>query len=46
MEGAAQMTALGRIGQPADIAAVIAFLVGPDGAWVTGQNLRADGGLA
>lgn len=36
---------LGRLGQPADVAAVVAFLAGPDGAWVTGQNLRAGGGL-
>jgi len=39
------LTALGRLGRPADIAAVVAFLVGPDGGWVTGQNLRATGGL-
>jgi 3-oxoacyl-[acyl-carrier protein] reductase len=38
-------TALGRLGQPEDIAAVVAFLAGPDSAWVTGQVLRADGGL-
>ncbi|MCC9306251.1 glucose 1-dehydrogenase [Kitasatospora sp. RB6PN24] len=40
------MTALGRLGEPADVADVVAFLVGPDGRWVTGQNLRATGGLA
>ncbi|GAA4443977.1 hypothetical protein GCM10023170_020970 [Phytohabitans houttuyneae] len=39
------MTALGRLGTPDDIAAVVAFLVGPDGRWVTGQNIRATGGL-
>lgn len=38
-------TPLGRLGRPADIAAVVAFLAGPDAAWVTGQNLLADGGL-
>lgn len=38
-------TALGRIGQPDDVAAVVAFLAGPDGRWVTGQNIRASGGL-
>lgn len=36
---------LGRLGQPADVANVVAFLAGPDGAWVTGQNLRAGGGM-
>ncbi|MEQ4208190.1 SDR family oxidoreductase [Actinopolymorpha sp. B9G3] len=39
------MTTLGRLGQPADIADVVAFLVGPDGRWLTGQNLCAAGGL-
>ncbi|WP_181797427.1 SDR family oxidoreductase [Streptomyces sp. WELS2] len=38
-------TPLSRLGRPAEIAAVVAFLAGPDGAWVTGQNIRADGGL-
>ncbi|MFY1670862.1 SDR family oxidoreductase [Plantactinospora sp. WMMB334] len=37
-------TALGRLGQPADIAAVVAFLAGPDAHWITGQNIRATGG--
>ncbi|GAA1590113.1 SDR family oxidoreductase [Kribbella sancticallisti] len=39
------MTALGRVGEPADVADVVAFLAGPDGRWITGQNLRATGGL-
>ena len=38
-------TPLGRLGLPADIADVVAFLAGPDGRWLTGQNLRATGGL-
>ena len=38
-------TALRRLGQPADIAAVVAFLAGPDSGWITGHNLAADGGL-
>jgi len=42
----AAMSPLGRLGEPADVADVIAFLVGPDGGWMTGQNLRASGGLA
>src|SRR5215207_5861864 len=39
------ITALGRVGQPADVADVVAFLAGPDSRWITGQNLRATGGL-
>ena len=38
-------TALGRLGTPEDIAAVVAFLVSADGGWVTGQVIGADGGL-
>ena len=40
-----RLTPLGRLGQPADVADVVAFLAGPDGRWLTGQNLRATGGL-
>ena len=36
---------LGRLGEPADVARVVAFLTGPDGAWVNGQVLRANGGM-
>jgi 3-oxoacyl-[acyl-carrier protein] reductase len=39
------LTALQRLGRPDDIAAVVAFLAGPDGQWITGQNIRATGGL-
>ncbi|WP_433014724.1 SDR family oxidoreductase [Kribbella sp. CA-294648] len=39
------LTALGRLGVPADIADVVAFLAGPDSRWITGQNLRVTGGL-
>jgi 3-oxoacyl-[acyl-carrier protein] reductase len=41
----AQLTPLGRLGEPADIAAVVAFLAGPDGRWITGQVILASGGL-
>ena len=41
----AALTALQRLGQPDDIAAVVAFLAGPDSGWITGQNIRATGGL-
>ncbi|MGW4763816.1 SDR family NAD(P)-dependent oxidoreductase [Streptomyces pseudogriseolus] len=45
LDAVAGMTPLGRLGQPADVADVVAFLVGPDSRWLTGQNLRATGGL-
>ncbi|WP_028536987.1 SDR family oxidoreductase [Paludibacterium yongneupense] len=37
---------LERLGQPADIAAVVSFLLGADGGWVNSQVLRANGGFA
>lgn len=37
---------LERLGQPKDIAGVVSFLLGPDGGWVNGQVLRANGGFA
>jgi 3-oxoacyl-[acyl-carrier protein] reductase len=46
LETVAAMTPLGRLGEPSDVADVVAFLVGPDGRWMTGQNLRATGGIA
>jgi len=46
IQAVAGMTPLGRLGQPGDIADVVAFLVGADARWITGQNLRATGGLA
>jgi 3-oxoacyl-[acyl-carrier protein] reductase len=36
---------LERLGTPGDIAAVVSFLAGPDGSWINGQTLRANGGL-
>jgi 3-oxoacyl-[acyl-carrier protein] reductase len=39
------MTPLGRLGQPADIANVVAFLAGPDSGWLTGLNIPATGGF-
>ncbi|MFT4438550.1 SDR family oxidoreductase [Caballeronia sp. 15715] len=42
----AKMPPLQRLGQPEDIASVVSFLAGPDAAWVNGQILRANGGVA
>lgn len=36
---------LERLGTPEDIANAVAFLAGPDGSWVNGQILRANGGM-
>jgi 3-oxoacyl-[acyl-carrier protein] reductase len=45
IERMAKQPPLERLGQPADIAAVVSFLAGPDGAWVNGQTVRANGGI-
>lgn len=45
IDGFARATALGRIGQPADIADAVALLVGPDAGWISGQNICANGGF-
>ena len=41
----AKMNPLERLGTPADIADAVAFLAGPDGGWINGQVLRANGGM-
>lgn len=38
------MSALGRVGEPEDIADIVAFAASPDGRWITGQMLDATGG--
>jgi 3-oxoacyl-[acyl-carrier protein] reductase len=38
-------TPLGRLGQPDDIASVVAFLASDEARWVTGQIVDANGGL-
>jgi 3-oxoacyl-[acyl-carrier protein] reductase len=45
IERMAKMNPLERLGQPEDIAHVVAFLAGPEGAWINGQTLRANGGM-
>ena len=40
----AKTIALGRVGQPEDIARIVAFLASPEGGWITGQRLDASGG--
>ena len=37
--------ALGRLGEPADIARAVAFLAGPGGAYITGETLHVNGGM-
>ena len=44
LQAARERSPLGRLGEPADIASVVSFLVGPDGGWVNGQVIRANGG--
>lgn len=46
LRGIPAQTPLGRLGQPEDIANVIAFLCSKDGGWINGQNIFANGGIA
>lgn len=41
---AVEMSALGRVGEPSDIADIVAFTASPDGRWITGQMIDATGG--
>ncbi|MCZ8520330.1 MULTISPECIES: SDR family oxidoreductase [Paenibacillus] len=45
IEGLKRSIALGRIGEPEDIANVIEFLVSEQSQWITGQTIRVNGGL-
>jgi|ERR1700754_1953673 3-oxoacyl-[acyl-carrier protein] reductase len=42
----ADLSPLERLGTPEDIAGTVSFLAGPDGVWINGQILRANGGFA
>jgi len=46
LKASTAMHALGRVGDPADVAGAIDWLLGPESGWVTGQVLGVDGGLA
>jgi NAD(P)-dependent dehydrogenase (short-subunit alcohol dehydrogenase family) len=43
-EALSASTALGRIGEPADVASAVAFLVSDEASWITGETLVLDGG--
>ena len=45
IDGLRKLSPLERLGQPEDIANVVSFLAGPDGGWINGQILRANGGF-
>jgi 3-oxoacyl-[acyl-carrier protein] reductase len=44
-EGLIGQIALGRLGEPADIARAVAFLAGPSAAYITGETLHVNGGM-
>ena len=45
VERMSKMNPMERLGTPEDVAGVVSFLCGPDGRWIDGQTLRANGGL-
>lgn len=44
-EASRRMHVLGRLGEPSDVAAMVAFLLDPANTWITGQTFGVDGGL-
>ncbi len=45
IQSIANMAPFERLGQPEEIADVVSFLAGPQGRWINGQILRANGGM-
>ena len=45
VDNMAKMAPLERLAEPGDIAGVVSLLAGPDGGWINGQVLRANGGI-
>ena len=46
LKASTAMHPLGRVGEPADVATPVAWLLGPQAGWVTGQMIGIDGGLS
>ncbi|PTY37622.1 3-ketoacyl-ACP reductase [Saccharospirillum sp. MSK14-1] len=46
IERLSKLPPLERLGEPDDISGVVSFLAGPDGRWINGQVVRANGGVA
>jgi NAD(P)-dependent dehydrogenase (short-subunit alcohol dehydrogenase family) len=45
LEQAINLVPAGRLGEPGDVAGLVAFLAGPQGGYITGQSISVDGGL-
>jgi 3-oxoacyl-[acyl-carrier protein] reductase len=46
LKASTAMHALGKIGEPDDVASVIEWLLSPERSWLTGQSIGIDGGLS
>lgn len=46
IQQSAQLSSFGRLGQPGEIGEVVAFLASDAASWISGQNIRVNGGLA
>jgi 3-oxoacyl-[acyl-carrier protein] reductase len=44
-EASRRMHVLGRLGEPEDVASLVAWLMDPANSWITGQTIGVDGGL-